>query len=578
MTALAEYRNHRSLELILDGARWSIAVFGHWVVIWLLIWVLADAVGALQSILWGVCISLVILFQACFAMFWGQEKLAALEYQKVQQLLRVFTVSAWLVGASWAVGGIVLFPENNREMQLFLVFVMGGMSLSAVGTQHVYLPACYGSMSFALPVLAVRYGLDERWVECSLLILYTLVILRLARMLSRFSLSTISLQYERDQLLEALTNHANDLERARAEADDANLAKSRFLAQASHDLRQPLHAMGLFVESLTDSATAGGQHVVNRMRDSIAMLSSLFDSLLDITVLDAGNTEAVSVAFRLDELYRQLAQDFAPVAGDNNVQLKFVSTSAVVKTDPVLLRRLIQNLVSNALRHTRDGKVVVGTRRAGQALAVEVVDNGAGIPKEEQARIFQEFVKLNHPDSAEGAGLGLGLAIVTRLARVLKLSVSLKSSYGKGTKFRVTGLNVSTESPQNLIREEKHASTDWLGDSRVLVVDDDVEVLEATVNLLKKWGCVVTGSESFPVPLPDVDVVLSDYELGSDDGLKRLVELKQTHPEILTVLISGNSSVELRDAASAAGIPLLHKPVRPVKLRSLLLQQATRAA
>ena len=140
--ALKDYRNHRSLELILDGARWGIATIGHWIVIWLLAWVLSDEVGRITSFSWAGVISTVLLFQASFALYWRQEKLAALDNRSVRTQLRIFTISAWAIGFCWAAGGIVLFPENNREMQLFLVFVMGGMSLAAVGTQHVYLPAC----------------------------------------------------------------------------------------------------------------------------------------------------------------------------------------------------------------------------------------------------------------------------------------------------------------------------------------------------------------------------------------------------------------------------------------------------
>ena len=577
MASLAEYRNQRSLELLLDGARWTIAIFGHWIVIWLLVWVLADVTQLWRGVAWAAAISLAIFFQACFALYWGHEKVSELNSAQVPRLLKVFTTSAWVVGLLWAMGGLVLFPENNREMQLFLVFVMGGMSLSAVGTQHVYLPACYGSMGVALPVLAARYGFDGRWVECSLLVLYTLVILRLARMLSRFSMRTISLQFERDQLLQQLTQHAADLERARDEADEANQAKSRFLAQASHDLRQPLHAMGLFVESLTDSATSGGSQVIGRMRDSIGMLSNLFDSLLDVTVLDAGNTESVERPFRLDDVFVQLERDFAPIAKAQNVQLRFVATSCVVASDPVLLRRLIQNLVSNAIRHANGGRVLVGARRRADRVTIEVCDNGAGIPEQDLERIFQEFVKLNHPESAEGAGLGLGLAIVQRLANVLGLNVQLKSKLGRGTRFFVHGVRRSQASPQSLLEEDRQASADWLVETRVLVVDDDREVLDATTRLLEQWGCTVTSMEQFPEPVPDTDVVLSDYELDGDDGLRRLIQLKQVKPDVLTVLISGNSSLELKDASGAAGIPLLHKPVRPVKLRSLLLQQATRA-
>ena len=572
----ASYQARRGLELLLDGARWTVATFGHWFVIWMLVWVLGDAVGMPTAIGWAVALSVVLLAQALFATRWTQARLDTLDAEGVARCLKTFTVSAWLVGACWAVAGVVLFAESVPELQLFLVFVMGGMSLAAVGTQHVHLPACYGSMGFAVPVLACRYALEGQWIEPVLLVLYTLVILRLARMLSRFSLRTIRLQHERDQLLHQLTARAQDLEAARREAEEANLSKSRFLAQASHDLRQPLHAIGLFVEALSSPAGELSEgRTVHRIRESVAMLSNLFDSLLDVTVLDAGTTRPNVAGFKLNEMFDQLRKDFAPIAAENGVSLRIVNTRACVLTDVVLFRRLLQNLLSNAIRYAPQGRVLVGARRSGDGWAVEVLDNGPGIAAEDRERIFQEFVKLDTGRPRGSAGLGLGLSIVSRLSRLLGLEVVLDSEPGRGTRFRVDGLETA-----NAIvpLTEPAGREDPLDDTRVLVVDDDREVLDATAALLRSWGCEVTASVAFPAAPPEVDVALSDYELDGADGLALLCALRNEQPDVLPVLISGNSSAELRSAAADADVPLLHKPVRPVRLRSLLLQLATREA
>ena len=580
-TELDVYLRHRSLELLLDGARWTVATFGHLFVACLLVWALSGAVGLAQSIFWATCLSAVIVFQSVYAARWPQERLASLDEPGVQSRLRVFTVSAWLVGGCWAAAAFVLFPQGQRELQLFLVFVMGGMSLSAVGTQHVYLPACFGSMGFAIPVLALRYAMEGRWIEPVLLILYTLVIVRLARVLSQFSLRAIRLQHERDLLLAELTERARDLEAARQDAEDANLAKSRFLAQASHDLRQPLHAIGLFVESLSrDHVSEKVAHVVDRVRDSLGMLSHLFDSLLDISVLDTGHTRVNPVTFRLQEVFQQLEKEFVPIARENGVSVRFVSTSAVVQTDPVLFRRLLQNLVSNAIRYAPGGRVAIGARRRcaeannerlihnPSSWSVEVVDNGPGIPLADQQRIFLEFVKLKGTGSG---GLGLGLAIVNRLTRLLDLAVRLSSEPGRGTRITINRLLPGTNPPVTLLDSERREDTDRLADTRIMIVDDDPEVLAATQALLSKWGCEVTAHRSFPDRWPTVDVVLSDFELETQNGLERLTQLMSESPDVRGVLVTGNSSPELREAAAKANITLLHKPVRPVKLRSLLL-------
>ncbi|MEZ5595804.1 MAG: hybrid sensor histidine kinase/response regulator [Pseudomonadales bacterium] len=568
-----DYLRRRSLELLLDGARWSISTFGHLFVVWLLAWIQSQAVGIVTAGAWAGVLSTVLVFQAVYATIWSPQAVEALDDFGVRGRLAVFTSSAWIVGVCWAVAGVVLYPVELQELQMFLVFVMGGMSLAAVGTQHVYLPACYGSMGFAVPVLAARYALEGYWIEPVLLVLYTLVILRLARMLSRFSRRSSSLQFERDGLLRELTARARDLDQARRDAEEANLAKSRFLAHASHDLRQPLHAIGLFVESLSnDDISPRVVHVVDRIKDSLGMLSNMFDALLDITVLDARTTKVNPVDFSLQELFDALEKDFAPIAEENNVTLRMVSTSIFVRTDPILFRRLVQNLISNAIRYCPGARVVVGARRSGRdGCRILVADGGPGISELDQRRIFQEFVKLESSETRQMPGLGLGLAIVERLSRVLRLTIELKSGEGSGTRFVVSGIERGGEASAVFRDEGAVDSGGLLAGKRVLIVEDDPDVLDATGALLRRWGCEVQQMLMIPRTLPDVDIVISDRQIGDEDGLEFLRRISLHRPDVRTMLISGDSSQGLREMANSAGVPLLHKPVRPVRLRSLLL-------
>ena len=458
------------------------------------------------------------------------------------------------------------------------MFVMGGMSLAAVGNQHVYLKACYASMSFAVPILALRYAVDGHMLEPLLLLLFTAVILRLANMLARFSERTSQLQFERDALLDELSRRATELESAKLEAEQANQAKSRFLAQASHDLRQPMHAIGLFVDTLAhDELGDKVAQVVNKVSSSLASLSRLFDSLLDITQLDTRSGHTVPRNFKLNELFDSLQRDFRPIAQENGVQLVFVNPDIAVHTDPILFRRLLQNLVSNAIRYAPQEKVTVTAAVIGTTCSVSVEDSGAGIDAADQQRIFDEFVRLDTGTNT-APGLGLGLSIVKRLERLLKLQLTMHSAAGVGTCFTVSGLTLAAGEVETLSDETAAAPTNILQDTTVVVVDDDPDVLQATAELLTRWGCTVRSYQEPPASIGDAEIVISDYELGDElNGLDSITRWQLENPTLAAVLISGNTSQDLKRSARTADIPLLHKPVRPVQLRSALLFALTRS-
>lgn len=573
MIKLEEFQRRHSLELLLNSARWAVACIAHWAVAWLLVWAISDAIPLSVSIPWAVILSSVTLFQVIYASH-GQARIQTQASDSlVSRTLRTYTWSAWIFGLCWAVAPVLLFPVQYPELQLFLVFVVGGVSLAAVGTQHVYLPACYGSMGFMVPALAVRYVLEERWIESLLLVVYYLLLLSLARRLFHSTINTMRLQHQRDELLGALREGAHKLEEAKLAADEANLAKSRFLAQASHDLRQPLHAIGLFAETLSDNKDPKTRQIVDRMQESIGMLSNLFASLLDISVLDAGKTQPLSSSFYLQQLFQQVRKDFEPLAEQAGVSLRFRDTRAVIKCDQVLLRRMLQNLISNAIHYAPNGEVLVGRRWEGErSCAIDVIDNGPGIPETDQHIVFNEFVRLQASNEQKIPGLGLGLTIVARLAKVLNLHVGLDSQPGHGTRFRISGLTVSNESVTPLTEKPVQDARNRLTGTRLLIVDDDEEVLNATSSLLARWGCEVVACTQFPDSLPNVQMVLCDYELKNDDGLTRLRRIARDHPQVTLILISGNSSPQLKRQAAELSIPLLHKPVRPVQLRSLLLR------
>jgi signal transduction histidine kinase/CheY-like chemotaxis protein len=368
-------------------------------------------------------------------------------------------------------------------------------------------------------------------------------------------------------------------------AEQATKAKSRFIAAASHDLRQPLHAIGLFTSTL-QRRTEGTdlQAVVADLTRAVAVMDRLFNSLLDISRLDAGTLHASPRAFPLQRLFAQLAAEYSDAAALKNLRLHVRATSAVVVSDELLLHRILTNLMANAIRYTSSGSVLLACRRRGEMVQVEVRDSGIGIARDKHRDIFLEFYQVGDAagDRMMGLGLGLGLAIVSRLARLLGTNVVVRSAPGRGSTF---ALRVP-RSERGAIVLPVEAEPFAFGESkltlRVLVVDDDPLVLASNRALLEELGCDVTtvtsgrlahdalAGSNDPV-LVLCDMWLTDGENGID-VLRRLAAL--TPARISGILISGDTGPETLSAATAAGYALLHKPVSPAKLRAVVMNFA----
>jgi signal transduction histidine kinase len=359
----------------------------------------------------------------------------------------------------------------------------------------------------------------------------------------------------------------------------ANLAKSRFLAAASHDLRQPLHALGLFVAQLQASIDAPDRgRIVERIGAAVAAMNELFGALLDISKLDAGVLDPNITEFPVAHLLQRLETTFAGAAHEKDLSLQVVPSEAWIRSDFILLERVLLNLVSNAIRYTSRGGAVVGCRRRDRSLRIEVYDTGVGIPTDQRQKIFAEFYRLGDAHDNR-AGLGLGLAIVDRLCRLLDHPIELASTSGKGSRFAV--IVPLLESPPGIaappIAPPTHA--DALRGKLVVVIDDDALVLESMSGLLKGWDCRVVAAPCFSDALAGVeacdrlpDLIISDYHLSDGmsgiDAIERLRRgLRTTTPAFL---ISGDINAERVRETRERGYYLLHKPVSPIALRAIL--------
>ena len=364
---------------------------------------------------------------------------------------------------------------------------------------------------------------------------------------------------------------------ARNAAEAANRAKSSFLAAASHDLRQPLHALGMFAQALTDrTRDAEGQHLAQRIATSVGALEALLSALLDVSKLDAGAIVANPRDFAIRPLFDRLIEECAPEALERGLKLALVCGDPVIRSDPVLIERILRNMISNALRYTERGGIVIGCRRRGANYALEVWDSGPGIPADQRARIFEEFYQIGNPGRDRTRGLGLGLAIVRRLAELLGHRIEVQSREGRGSVFRLV---VPAGAGDAAPGEHAHAPSEpSLAGKRVLVVDDEADVRDATASLLGQWGCAVVAVADAAAALDayrdraSPEVMLVDFRLGEGpDGLAAIATLRRVFGQATpAVLVSGESGdIELARIRDA-GVPMLHKPLPPARLRSLL--------
>ncbi|WP_395382618.1 hybrid sensor histidine kinase/response regulator [Mesorhizobium sp. UC22_110] len=356
-------------------------------------------------------------------------------------------------------------------------------------------------------------------------------------------------------------------------AHEANLAKSRFLAQASHDLRQPIHAISLFTACLRDTGLDREQkQMVENIDRSLHSVSGLFRSLLDISTLDSGKVtphfEVVAVQDIVDEVLTQNANR----AEWSQTTFKLVRTRLHVRTDAALLTTILQNIVSNALKYAPGSEVLIGCRRHRYGLSIEIHDRGEGIAEEHLPRLFDEFYQVRERGDKDIEGVGLGLSIVKRLAHLMSLRVSIRSVRGRGTSVRIAGLPVvSAPERTKKIAPERFSSP--LEGLRVLLVEDDEDVLLATASLLEKWGCVVQAETGADLSVAACDLVVTDFDLGGGIvGADFIQEVRrQAGRDIPAIVMTGHDENRVREELGQQDIPILSKPVRPSELRSTMI-------
>ncbi len=380
-----------------------------------------------------------------------------------------------------------------------------------------------------------------------------------------------------------LTDVNQKLEIAKAKADEANLDKTRFLAAASHDLLQPLNAARLYAASLVERASAPAEAQMARNIDvSLSSVEEILSALIDLSRMDAGNLEPEITDVALAEIFQRMQVEFEPLAKSKSLDLRVVPTSLRVRADRRLLRRLLQNLVSNALKYTPSGAVLIGARRAGSKVIIQVIDTGPGIHSSQHELIFKEFQRLKD-NSRQVPGLGLGLSIVERIGRVIGAQIGIRSAPGRGSTFWVS-LPRALSKAEPTVEMAPIQQAGSIAGLVVLCIDNEPAVLAGMRTLLEGWGCVVHCADSTSAAVAATvargstpDIILADYQLDHDTGLDAVEHMRaRTGSNIPGVIITANHSTEVQKQVRTQGLALLRKPVKAAALRAVLAQVQVR--
>lgn len=490
-----------------------------------------------------------------------------------------FFLSSILSGIIWGLSGIIFFMPENPLVLSYLTVVLLGMIAGSTSALSSHTPTHYG---FIIPaILPFTYSYMTNPIPLglpvgSLTIFFLIMIMAFSRNIERALTETISLRFKNAMLIESLTS-----EKERAEA--ASNAKSRFLASASHDLRQPLHALGLFVGAMEHHSTSKElQELVGKTKQSYTALEGLLDVLLDISKLDAGVIQPRPEALEVQNLFNKLHTEFEDKARRKGLSLNFHNTAFWIKSDETLLLRILRNLISNAIRYTDSGGILVGCRYRFDKILIEVHDTGSGIPADQIKEIFKEFRQLVNPERDRNKGLGLGLAIVDRLSQLLNHPVMVHSSPGKGSTFSLLlplALNEQREKP---VSSPGPVIVDRLAGLKILVIDDESDILEGMRHLLTTWGCSTSVAETTEQAclflkshdwIPDI--ILIDYRLRNNQTGAEAIEIihECLGASIPAIIITGDTAPDRIQQAKQSGYPVLHKPIQPARLRNVLQQQ-----
>ncbi|WP_306553244.1 hybrid sensor histidine kinase/response regulator [Acidovorax sp.] len=500
-----------------------------------------------------------------------------------QQAARKLIACMSAMGLSWGSLGYVVLYWGTPESVIYAIGIISTVSSGALGlgaplyrAYVTYLTCAIGGVMMAVALA----GGPVMWPALFLTGVYYALTGMQARTADRATRRSIALKLENDRLVNQLRAESQHALAAQEAAEKADRDKSRFLAAASHDLRQPLHAMGLFLESLQRSPLNDHQlTVLGHAHAASGAAAEMLTTLLDYSRLEAGVVKVRPDAFAVQPLLTALEQEFGVQADTAGLVYRTRETSAAAFADRSLVGLVMHNFISNALRYTAKGGVLIACRTRGKRLALEVWDTGPGIPRSQWDNIFKEFHQLGNPERDRRKGLGLGLAIVQRLAREMNTSVEVLSQPGRGSVFRLW-----LDRWQGALEDDTAPAPDTISlvGLKVLAIDDDEAVRLGMQSLLHSWGCQCITAESSADALEcleDItpDIIITDFRLRHEETGKQVLQALRAYlgTSVPAIIMTGDTSPQrLRDAQSTSAL-LLHKPVSTGQLRDAMVQLIT---
>lgn len=497
---------------------------------------------------------------------------------EIRRILPAFTAVMLVAAVNWGALIVMCGLSASRLVITTVALAVGGMmaggAVSQAGTPRTMAAAAALTMGPLAGLMAVSGA------EALLLLVagHTITVLAALKLNHRNARESIGLRFENQDLVQRLeVEKAHELA-ARREAEQANQEKSRFLAAASHDARQPLHALGLFVDTLkAQPLEPRARQLVSSIDLAQTSLVSLHEGLLDLSTLDVGAVTPRPQPVRARELLRVVESESAPRAKERGLRLRVRGPAVTLRTDPALALRVLRNLVANALAYTEAGRVLVAVRRRGDRALVQVWDTGIGIPEAEQQRIFEELYQVGNAARERQKGLGLGLSIVRRLAQALGTEVQVRSQPGRGSVFSFElPLAPQEEALPHPTPQLEVQGPPGARGQVVLLVDDDGLAREALGSMLALWGYEVIAAQcaedalEYAAALERLDVVVSDLWLPGRSGLDLLGELAKARPTVRRVVVSGDTTPSADAKVRASGAVLVRKPVRAAALRDVL--------
>jgi signal transduction histidine kinase len=533
----------------------------------ILVWVLSVDSNRLRLLTWAAA----VVGSRLLTFWYAQRTLAAdLSGGRARREVLVLMLLKVIDGMAWGALAWVALDGSTLVNGVLVMSVMAGVTNSAMAAMAVVPPVFLAFGLFALSGLALKLWLMPdpaygamAWIS----VVYVGLLLSQSRISARAARAAIQLRFENMDLIERLRVETNKALTAHREAELANLAKTKFLAAASHDLRQPIHAQGLFIDVLSHTPLSPHQSgLLASTRSAWQASSDMLNTLLDFSRIEAGVVQPNVRPFHLQDLLHKIENDLAPLADAKGLVYRSRETTVAVNSDAQLVEMIVRNLVSNAIRYTERGGVLVACRRRGHGVTVEVWDTGIGVAEADQEAIFSEFHQLGNPERDRNKGLGLGLAIAQGLTKTLGHELTMSSRLGRGSVFGLTlpraeaAVIEAPSAPVGRRLEKQH----------VLVIDDDAVVRGAMAQLLQSWGCSCDTAESIEeamtvAQLTRPDILISDYRLREQrTGAQAIAELRTLlGPDIPALMITGDTAPDRLREALASGTLLLHKPVTP---------------